>query len=81
MTVGMAVLVNVFPQLPKCLHYIALSISRAMEKGPTQESLGIANSDTASPSTKGLTLPLMFNEPLSYFKHWLYIIVLHTAWV
>lgn len=79
MTIGMAVLVNVFPQLPKCLHYIALSISRVTEKGSTQESLGIANSYTASPSIKGLSLPLMPSQPLCYFKYWLYIIVLYTV--
>jgi hypothetical protein len=83
LTTGMAVHVNVFLQLPKCFHYTALSISRGREKGSTQESVGIANSYTASPSTKGLTLPPMPSQHLSYFKHWLYTIVLHTAsvWV
>lgn len=41
LTTGMAVLVSVFPQMKKCLHYTAFLISRVTEKGPTRDSLGI----------------------------------------
>lgn len=81
LTTGMAVLVSVFPQTQKCLYYTALLISRVTEKGPTRDSLGITNCYMASPSTKRPTLPPMLSQLLSYFKHWLCAIVLHTAWV
>lgn len=66
LTTGMAVLVSVFPQTQKCLHYTALLISRVTEKGPTGDSLGITNCYMASPSTKRPTLPP--SQLLSYFK-------------
>lgn len=75
----LAVLVSVFPQHKVCVFTTQPFSSAVTEKGPTQDSLRITNYYMVSPSTKGLVLPPMLNQFLSYIKHWLCIIVLHTS--